>query len=316
MISQYVENKFEFNGKRLNNMEFGDASGLDWYDYGMREYDPQISRFFRIDPLGEKYFSLTPYQYASDDPVANIDIDGLEGTGAAGNSPTKEEKHGNTPSTSVWKRIKNGWNDFNNGQGAVYRGLDWFNRNVNPLGLIAHGTSKLVAGKDLITGEKADRLEGAAEIGTGALSLFGARMFPSPGMAATEEISVWGFNRTQRGRIIERMLGGNLPKGFPVIDKLENGVATSIKSIDVTLDSYTKKRGLFNTLNKYINDLANFERGARSGVVVEEGEHFTEKILEVAIQTGKASLQQWAEIGEAMAAAKENNIRFILRLIK
>jgi len=49
------------------------------YDYGARFYDPQIGRFTTIDPLTEKFYFLTPYQYGSNNPVTNIDIDGLEG---------------------------------------------------------------------------------------------------------------------------------------------------------------------------------------------------------------------------------------------
>jgi len=45
-------------------------------------YDPQIGRFFRVDPLAEKFYYLTPYQYASNNPVTNIDLDGLEGINA------------------------------------------------------------------------------------------------------------------------------------------------------------------------------------------------------------------------------------------
>ncbi len=74
-----LANRYLYNGKDLQTKEFADGSGLDWYDYGMREYDPQIGRFFRIDPIASQYPELTPYQYASNDPVANIDIDGLEG---------------------------------------------------------------------------------------------------------------------------------------------------------------------------------------------------------------------------------------------
>jgi RHS repeat-associated protein len=74
-----LENKKEYNGKELNHNEFSDGSGLEWYDYGMREYDAQIGRFFRVDPITEKFYELAPYQYASNDPIKNIDIDGLEG---------------------------------------------------------------------------------------------------------------------------------------------------------------------------------------------------------------------------------------------
>jgi len=57
---------------------------LNWYDYGFRNYDPQIGRFTQLDPLTDDYPYLTPYQYASCDPITNIDIDGLEGGSAVG----------------------------------------------------------------------------------------------------------------------------------------------------------------------------------------------------------------------------------------
>ncbi len=39
---------------------------------------PQIGRFPQLDPLTDDYPELTPYPYASDEPIANIDVDGLE----------------------------------------------------------------------------------------------------------------------------------------------------------------------------------------------------------------------------------------------
>jgi RHS repeat-associated protein len=79
-----AENKYLYNGKELASGEFEDGAGLDWYEYGMREYDAQIGRFFRVDPLTDEYPYLTPYQYASCEPIANIDVDGLEGANATG----------------------------------------------------------------------------------------------------------------------------------------------------------------------------------------------------------------------------------------
>lgn len=312
-----LTNKYQFNGKEKQEKEFSDGSGIDWYDYGMREYDPQVGRFFRIDPISEKFYALTPYQYASNDPIANIDLDGLEGTGAVSGSPSKEQKQSNGNSSGIWNSINKGWNDFNNGRGSLYKGLDWFNRNLNPVGMIAHGASKLTTGKDLITGEESSRLEGIAEVGAGAMTLLGAGYFKMAGFGvATAETSVWGFNSTMRGRIIEGMLGGNLPKNFPVIDKLENGVATSIKSIDLTADTYNKGNGLLNTLNGYINKLANFTQGKIGNFTVQEGEDFTKKAIEVAIQPGKASLTQWEQVGKAMQTAKDQGIDFQIKFIK
>jgi RHS repeat-associated protein len=48
------------------------------YDYGFRIYDPRLGRFLSIDPLTKKYPELTPYQFASNSPIENIDLDGLE----------------------------------------------------------------------------------------------------------------------------------------------------------------------------------------------------------------------------------------------
>lgn len=62
-----------------NNKELFDDGDINWYDYGFRNYDPQIGRFVQLDPLTFEYPFLAPYQYASADPIDNIDIDGLEG---------------------------------------------------------------------------------------------------------------------------------------------------------------------------------------------------------------------------------------------
>lgn len=74
-----LENKYKLFGKELQHSEFSDGSGLEWYDYGMREYDQQIGRFFRVDPISEKFYELSAYQYCSNDPIKNVDMDGAEG---------------------------------------------------------------------------------------------------------------------------------------------------------------------------------------------------------------------------------------------
>ncbi len=74
-----LENKNKLFGKELQHGEFSDGSGLEWYDYGMRDYDQQIGRFFRIDPISEKFYYLSPYQYCSNNPIKNVDLDGAEG---------------------------------------------------------------------------------------------------------------------------------------------------------------------------------------------------------------------------------------------
>ena len=63
--------RYKYVFKELDN-----ETGL--YYYGMRYYAPWIARFISVDPLQHKFPHLTSYQYASNDPVGAIDIDGAE----------------------------------------------------------------------------------------------------------------------------------------------------------------------------------------------------------------------------------------------
>ncbi len=68
-----AKNKYQFGGKELNS-DFG----LDWNDFGVRFYDPAIGRFPMVDKLASNYPYYTPYQYAGNEVVSSIDLDGLE----------------------------------------------------------------------------------------------------------------------------------------------------------------------------------------------------------------------------------------------
>ncbi|QKJ30792.1 RHS repeat-associated core domain-containing protein [Mucilaginibacter mali] len=68
-----INNRYLYNGKELQ------TDLANQYDYGARFYDPVIGRWTSVDPLAEKFSQLTTYQTCSNNPVSNVDLEGLEG---------------------------------------------------------------------------------------------------------------------------------------------------------------------------------------------------------------------------------------------
>jgi RHS repeat-associated protein len=66
-----TDNKYLYNGKEQQT-DFG----LNMYDYGARFYDPAIGRFHTPDRFAEKYLDFSPYQYAANNPIRYIDVNG------------------------------------------------------------------------------------------------------------------------------------------------------------------------------------------------------------------------------------------------
>ena len=70
---------YKYNGKELDR-----THGLDWYDYGARNYDAIVPMFTSIDPKCEKYYNISPYTYCLNNPIMFIDPDGKESMRANG----------------------------------------------------------------------------------------------------------------------------------------------------------------------------------------------------------------------------------------
>ena len=69
---QTVNQPYRYNGKELDREQ-----GLDMYDYGARNYDAALGRWLSVDPMAEKYYSISPYVYVANNPVNLIDPTGM-----------------------------------------------------------------------------------------------------------------------------------------------------------------------------------------------------------------------------------------------
>ena len=63
---------------KYNGKEFDKMHGLNTYDYGARQYNPVTARWDRMDPLAEKYYSISPYAYCMNNPIIFVDPDGMD----------------------------------------------------------------------------------------------------------------------------------------------------------------------------------------------------------------------------------------------
>ena len=118
----------------------------------------------------------------------------------------------------------------------------------------------------------------------------------------------WNKLPTSRGIIIDRMEGNNnLGHNFPVIDRLENRVITSIKSRDLSAESYLTGKRLEYTIKSDINKLIDFERGSKNNIDVTP-EDYSFKCLEVVVPNVTLNESQINCINNAIEYGKLNNI--------
>jgi Iap family predicted aminopeptidase len=104
-----------------------------------------------------------------------------------------------------------------------------------------------------------------------------------------------------------------LPRNFPVIDgwEEEEGVATSIKSIDLNAATYQNGMGLTYRLNQYIDSLASFE-GDTMGDIVIENSDISGRVLDIAVPRGSMTAAQKAAIDAASLRAQAVGIKLVI----
>ena len=282
--------------------------------------DPALGRFLNIDPLAPTYPHNSTYAFAENNVTSGTDLEGLE---------LSFNLQGDRATAQSGPRVTGGVNgnytlqELRSHMAQKQAEYDRAMSKIMPSDPRALPKSDIhLPASDIRVARynepgmiMADGVRIGAEIMATDVAL--GRVIKGVSALRSGE-SVWGLNALQRGRKIEDMLGANSSwaKNFPTIDKIENGVATSIKSMDLTATSYQKGNSVFNTLKGYIDDLAGFKNADWGGTSVRQGKDYTSKALELAVQTGKGSESQWNQINNAINYALENNINVTLRFIK
>jgi hypothetical protein len=118
--------------------------------------------------------------------------------------------------------------------------------------------------------------------------------------------TVWKLNDITRGRVLEMLHGANMPFTYPTVDRTMNGIATSIKSINLDGSSYQKAGKLVSTLREYINDIANFTPREWAGADLEPDE-IASRGLDVIVPHGGSAAQQ-SEIEQAIKYGARQNV--------
>ncbi|MEA5470219.1 RHS repeat-associated core domain-containing protein [Spirulina sp. 06S082] len=289
------ENDYLFAGEQFD-------SNLDQYYLRQRYYDPSVGRFTRRDTYegrNNEPITLHKYLYANGNPVSYIDPSGLA----------------SLPEINSTFVLQN-----------VLTSLAF----SVPLRTV-EAAKNLASGADLakVAGDVAFGVAFDVGVGLGvgvtlagvqrATSLFRIRLAGQSTIravrAARAPNSIWNVaSAVERGRHIEQMVLGRPASlrhisNFPVIDDFVNGVATSIKSLDLTLTTYAKPSRLINKLDDYASKLARFNGRTWGGTTVPSP---SERVLVVAIENGVMTRAQAQAITQFLKEAPQ---RYGIRIV-
>jgi hypothetical protein len=100
---------------------------------------------------------------------------------------------------------------------------------------------------------------------------------------------------------------------FRTIDNFTDGIATSIKSIDLNAATYQDAARLTYRLNHYVDDLGDYEGGEMSDISVELS-GITDRVLNLVVPKGSVTATQLAVIEAARVRAMITN-RYPVKII-
>ncbi len=316
--------RFAFNGMEKDDEIKGSFNS---YNFKFRMHDPRIGRFFSVDPLSSRFAYNSPFAFAENKVIRFIELEGLEiFLSKAERVEYRDGMHNAQANTAIFVynvgvSMYNGFVDLFNYTGQIDQinkenGCSWclvtdesYNKIKTDVQVAYNAVENYVTTTSWEQ-FKSDFSEIASNVETYenlAGAIVAKKLRLSKGKKGT---SVWKLDKFDRGREIEKMLGGNMKSpNYPVIDAFKNGVATSIKSLDLGAASYQTMSNLRSTLKQYVNKLAKFD-GAEWGGDVVYGFQIKERVLSLGIDLTKATDEQWKILDEIVEwAKKEKNIR-------
>jgi hypothetical protein len=132
--------------------------------------------------------------------------------------------------------------------------------------------------------------------------------------AAGQASEAWTYGWARRGQYFDQLLrDGSLPALFRTIDNFTDGVATSIKSIDLNAATYQDAARLSYRLNQYVDDLGDYEGGEMSDTIVELS-NITDRVLNLVVPKGSMTATQLAAAEAARVRAMITN-RYPVKII-
>jgi hypothetical protein len=121
--------------------------------------------------------------------------------------------------------------------------------------------------------------------------------------AAEQASEAWTYGWARRGQYFDQLLrDGSLPALFRTIDNFTDGVATSIKSIDLNAATYQDAARLTYRLNEYVDKLGDYEGGNLLVTIVELPD-ISDRVLNLVVPKGAMTEVQRAAIEAARARA-------------
>lgn len=103
--------------------------------------------------------------------------------------------------------------------------------------------------------------------------------------------SIWEKDNFYRGKVIRQMYGANLPENFPVIAIFGNGMATMIKSINHTAETYSDFRVFERTIKRMIDEMYSFEGASFAGIDIKKNTILQKRIILVCPENEFTELQ-------------------------